>query len=70
MVNDVNTQFGCIGGFKMTTKCLTREDIKVIFEKVLKEYEASIVQKNEEMLQKQEQSVLALISRIDEPTSR
>ena len=38
------------------------EDIKVIFEKMLKEHEASIVQKNQEMFHKQEQSILALIS--------
>ena len=37
------------------------EDIKVIFEKMLKEHEASIVQKNQEMLHKQEQSILTLI---------
>ena len=46
----------------MTTKNLTMEDIKVIFEKMLKEHEASIVQKNQEMFHKQEQSILALIS--------
>ena len=38
------------------------EDIKVIFEKMLKEHEASIVQKNQEMFHKQEQSIVALIS--------
>ena len=37
------------------------ENIKVIFEKMLKEHEASIVQKNQEMLHKQGQSILALI---------
>ena len=37
-------------------------DIKIIFEKMLKEGEASIVQKNQEMFHKQEQSILALIS--------
>ena len=46
----------------MTTKGLTTEDIKVIFEKMLKEHEASIVQKNQEMLHNQEHSILALIS--------
>ena len=46
----------------MTTKDVTIEDIKVIFEKTLKEHEVSIVQKNQEMFQKQEQSILALIS--------
>ena len=48
--------------FEMTTKNLTMEDTKVIFEKILKEHEASIVQKNQEMFHKQEQSILALIS--------
>ena len=38
------------------------EDIKGIFEKMLNEHEASIVQKNQEMFHKQEQSILALIS--------
>ena len=38
------------------------EDIKVIFEKMLKEHEASIVPKNQEMFHKQEQSIVALIS--------
>ena len=37
------------------------EDIKIIFEKMLKEHEASIVQKNQEMFYKQEQLILALI---------
>ena len=37
------------------------EDIKIIFEKMLKEHEASIVQKNQEMFYKQEQFILALI---------
>ena len=37
-------------------------DIKVTFEKMLKEHEVSIVQKNQEMFHKQEQSILALIS--------
>ena len=46
----------------MMTKNLTMEDIKVIFEKTLKEHEASIVQKNQEMFHKQEQSILAFIS--------
>ena len=58
----MNTQTGCIGSFEMMTKNLTMEDIKVIFEKMLKEHEASIVQKNQEMFHKQEQSVLELIS--------
>ena len=43
-------------------KNLTMEDIKVILEKMLKEHEGSIVQKNQEMFHKQEQSILALIS--------
>ena len=38
------------------------EYIKVIFVKILKEHEAPIVQKNQEMFHKQEQSILALIS--------
>ena len=59
---DINTQIGCIDSFEMTTKNLTMEDIKVTFEKMLKEHEASIVQKNPEMFHKQEQSILALIS--------
>ena len=46
----------------MTTKNLTMENIKVIFKKMLKEREVSIVQKNQEMFHKQEQSILALIS--------
>ena len=46
----------------MTTKNLTTEDIKVIFEKMLKKHEASIVQKNQEMFHRQEQSILVLIS--------
>ena len=62
IVNDINTQIGCIDSFEMTTKNLTMEDIKVIFEKMLKEHEASIVQKNQEMFHKQEQSILALKS--------
>ena len=44
------------------TKNVMMGDIKVIFEKVLKEHEVSIVQKNQEMFHKQEQSILALIS--------
>ena len=52
---------GCIGDFEMTNKILMMEDIAVIFEKKLKEHEASIVQKNQEMFHKQEQSILALI---------
>ena len=62
IVNDINTQIGCIDSFEMTTKNLTMEDIKVIFEKMLKEHVASIVQKNQEMFRKQEQSIVALIS--------
>ena len=58
----MNNQIGYIDSFEMTTKNLTMEDIKVIFEKMLKEHEASIVQKNQEMFHKQEQSILALIS--------
>ena len=46
----------------MTTKNLTMENIKVIFEKMLKEHESSIVQKNQEMFHKPEQSIPALIS--------
>ena len=46
----------------MTTKNLTTEDIKVIFEKMLKKHEASIVQKNQEMFHRQEQSIPVLIS--------
>ena len=38
------------------------EDIKVIFEKMLRQHEASIVQKNQEMFYNQKQSILALIS--------
>ena len=45
----------------MTTKNLPMEDIKVIFGKMLKEHEPSIVQKNQEMFHKQEQSIPALI---------
>ena len=62
IVNDINTQIGCIDSFEMTTKNLTMEDIKVIFKKMLKEHKASIVQKNQETFHKQEQSILALIS--------
>ena len=43
-MNDTNTQFGYIDGFEMTTKILTMEDIKIIFEKMLREHEASVVQ--------------------------
>ena len=46
----------------MTTKNLVMEDIKVTFEKMLKEHKVSIVQKNQEMFHKQEQPILALIS--------
>ena len=38
------------------------EDTKVIFQKMLKEHEASIGQKNQEFFYKQENSILALIS--------
>ena len=38
------------------------EDIKVIFQKILKEHVASIVQKNQEMFYKHEQSIQALKS--------
>ena len=62
MVNDKNTQIDCIDSFEMMTKNLRMEDIKVISEKMLKENEASIVQKNQEMVHKQEHSILALIS--------
>ena len=58
----MNNQIGYIDSFEMTTKNLTMEDIKVIFEKMLKEHEASIVQKDQEIFHKQEQSILALIS--------
>ena len=61
-MNDINTQFGYIDSFQMTTKNIMMGDIKVTFEKMLKEHEASIVQKNQEMFHKQEQSILALIS--------
>ena len=61
-VLSLNNQIGCIDSLEMTTKNLTMEDIKVTFEKMLKEHEASIVQKNQEMFHKQEQSILALIS--------
>ena len=43
-MNDTYTQFGYIDGFEMTTKILTMEDIKIIFEKMLREHEASVVQ--------------------------
>ena len=46
----------------MTTKNLKMEDIKVIFEKIQRQHKASILQKNQEMFYKQEQSILALIS--------
>ena len=62
ILNDINTQIDCIDSFEMTTKNLTMEDIKVIFEKMLKEHEASIVEKNQEMFHKQEEFILALIS--------
>ena len=44
--------------------------ITVIFEKVLKEHEASIVQKNQEIFHKQEQPILALISRNNSLTNQ
>ena len=43
-------------------KNLTMDDIKVILEKMIKEHEESIVEKNQEIFHKQEQSILALIS--------
>ena len=43
-MNDTYTQFGYIDGFETTTKILTMEDIKIIFEKMLREHEASVVQ--------------------------
>ena len=46
------------------------EDIKGIFEKMLKEDEASIVQKNQEMFHNQELSILALISRNNSLTNQ
>ena len=61
-MNDRNTQIGCTDSFEMTMKHIMMEDIKVTFEKMLKEHEVSIVQKNQEMFHKQEQSILALIS--------
>ena len=61
-MNDIRTQIGCIDSFEMTTKNLTMEDIKVIFGKMLKEHEAPIVQKNQEMFHKQEKSILAITS--------
>ena len=53
-MNDINTQIGCIDSFEMTTKNFTMEDIKVIFENMLKKHEVSIVQKYQEMFHKQE----------------
>ena len=61
-INDINTQISCIDRFERTTKNLTMEDIKVIFEKMLKEHEESVVQKSQEMFQKQAQFILVLIS--------
>ena len=69
-MNDINTQIGCIDSFEMTTNNLTMKNIKVIFEKMLKEHQASIVQKNQEMFHKQEQSILALISRNNSLTNQ
>ena len=62
IVNDINPQIGWIDSFEMTTKNITVKDITIIFEKMLKEHEASVVQKNQEMLHKQDQSILALMS--------
>ena len=70
IVNDINTQIGCIDGFEMTTRYLKMEDIKVIFKKMLKEHELSIVQNNQEMFHKQEQSTPALISGNSSLTNR
>ena len=61
-MNDTSTQIGCIDSFEMTKKNLMMEDIKLTFEKILKEHQASIAQKNQEMFQKQEQSILRVIS--------
>ena len=60
--NDKNTQIGYIGPFEMINKNLTMEDITVIFKKILKEHKASIVQKNQKMLHKQEQFIIVSIS--------
>ena len=55
----------------MTTKSVMMEDTKVIFEKMLKEHEAPIVQKiNQEMFHKQEESILALTSGINSLTNQ
>ena len=62
IVNNTSTQIGCIDSFEMTKKNLMMEDIKLTFEKMLKEHQASIAQKNQEMFQKQEQSILRVIS--------
>ena len=59
-MNDIITQIGCIDSSEMTTKNLTMEGIKVIFEKMLKEHEASVVQKNQEMFHKQDQPILEI----------
>ena len=61
-MNDTSTQIDCIDSFEMTKKNLMMEDIKLTFEKMLKEHQASIAQKNQEMFQKQEQSILRVIS--------
>ena len=61
-MNNTSTQIGCIDSFEMTKKNLMMEDIKLTFEKILKEHQASIAQKNQEMFQKQEQSILRVIS--------
>ena len=67
-MNDIQT--GYIDAFEMATKNLTTEDITVISEKMLKEHEASIVQKDQEMFHKQEQSIPALISGKNSLTNR
>ena len=70
IVNDINTQNGCRDGFEMKTRYLKMEDIKVIFKKMLKEHELSIVQNDQEMFHKQEQSTPALISGNSSLTNR
>ena len=70
IVNDINTQNGCRDGFEMKTRYLKMEDIKVIFKKMLKEHELSIVQNNQKMFHKQEQSTPALISGNSSLTNR
>ena len=58
----INTQTTCLDGFEIRAKHLMMEDITVIFEKMLKKHEESIVKKNQKMFHKQEQSILVLIS--------